>query len=359
VSTPARKSPVVIPQTSQPRIVVLADHHARGARIKTMLEPHVSADLLLLDEVRGGIDADMVIVASSLRDLDAIVALRQVLGRAPRATTRIFTIDGNERALVVQAYSLGATDVVFTPFSGKVLRARLPLEGKTPKPRAAVVGECGRALEAIFSDIAQGRAVDLKRTQEATHQIIGSVAAIGLSGWIDDVRRHHEGTFQHCLLVAGVAVDFGMSINIAGTDLINIGLAATLHDIGKAAIEVEILDKSGELTADERAIVERHPTLGYESVKYLDGLPVDVRDAVRDHHELLDGSGYPDALRGDQISDIVRLTTIADIYAALVEKRAYRLQYTHAKAYSIMETMGGRLDQHLLQAFRPVAFGHY
>ncbi|MDR3469872.1 MAG: HD domain-containing protein [Xanthobacteraceae bacterium] len=355
MSTPARKSPAIIPQTSAPRIVVLADHHSRGARIKTMLEPHVSADLLVLDEVRGAIDADMVIVAASLRDLDTIVALRQVLGRAPRAATRIFTIDGNERALVVQAYSLGATDVVFTPFSGKVLRARLPLEGKTPKPRAAVVGECGRALEAIFSDIAQGRTVDLKRTQEATHQIIGSVAAIGLSGWIDDVRRHHEGTFQHCLLVAGVAVDFGMSINIAGTDLINIGLAATLHDIGKAAIEVEILDKPGELTADERAIVERHPTLGYESVKYLDGLPVDVRDAVRDHHELLDGSGYPDRLKGGAIGDLTRIITIADIFSTLIGERPSAPAMTRVDAFGTLSDMTGQLEQPLVAAFGATA----
>ena len=77
------------------------------------------------------------------------------------------------------------------------------------------------------------------------------------------------------------------------------------------------------------------------------------------HHELLDGSGYPDGLRGDQISDIVRLTTMVDIYSALVEERAYRLPFTHARAFSIMEKMGGKIDQHLLVAFRPVAFGSY
>ena len=77
------------------------------------------------------------------------------------------------------------------------------------------------------------------------------------------------------------------------------------------------------------------------------------------HYELLDGSGYPNRLRGDQVSDIVRLTTIVDIYAALVEKRAYRLPFTHARAFSIMEGMGAKLDQQLLQAFRPVAFGAY
>ena len=80
-------------------------------------------------------------------------------------------------------------------------------------------------------------------------------------------------------------------------------------------------------------------------------------DVILHHHELLDGSGYPDGLRGNQISDIVRLITIVDIYAALVEKRAYRLPFTHAKAFAMMEAMGDKLDQHLLQAFRPVAFG--
>jgi len=82
-------------------------------------------------------------------------------------------------------------------------------------------------------------------------------------------------------------------------------------------------------------------------------------DVVLHHHELLDGTGYPDGLSGEEISDIVRLTTIVDIYAALVEKRAYRLPFTHAKAFSIMEGMGRKLDQQLLQAFRPVAFGCY
>jgi len=80
---------------------------------------------------------------------------------------------------------------------------------------------------------------------------------------------------------------------------------------------------------------------------------------VLHHHEFLDGTGYPNGLRGDQISDIVRLTTIVDIYAALVETRAYRLAFTHAKAFAIMEQMDGKLDRHLLQAFRAVAIGSY
>jgi HD-GYP domain-containing protein (c-di-GMP phosphodiesterase class II) len=82
-------------------------------------------------------------------------------------------------------------------------------------------------------------------------------------------------------------------------------------------------------------------------------------DVVLHHHEFLDGTGYPDGLRAEEISDIVRLTTIVDIYAALVESRPYRIPFTHAKAFSIMEKMEGKLDLHLLHAFRPVTLGAY
>jgi HD-GYP domain-containing protein (c-di-GMP phosphodiesterase class II) len=102
-----------------------------------------------------------------------------------------------------------------------------------------------------------------------------------------------------------------------------------------------------------------HPRLGYDALAAEGGFPPEMLDVVLHHHEFLDGTGYPNGLRGDQLSDIVRLTTIVDIHAALVEKRPYRLPFTHAKAFAIMEQMGGKLDQHLLQAFRQVALGSY
>ena len=75
------------------------------------------------------------------------------------------------------------------------------------------------------------------------------------------------------------------------------------------------------------------------------------------HHEYLDGTGYPDGLAGDEISDIVRIITIADIHTALVEHRVYRAPMSHAQAYATLESMTGKLDPHLLQAFRPVVLG--
>jgi HD-GYP domain-containing protein (c-di-GMP phosphodiesterase class II) len=133
--------------------------------------------------------------------------------------------------------------------------------------------------------------------------------------------------------------------------------AALLHDVGKAFIPLSILDKPDGLTEEELATVRSHPRRGHEALQTSGGFPPEMLDVVLHHHEFLDGTGYPDGLSGKEISDIVRLTTIVDIYAALVENRSYRVPYTRLKAFSIMEEMGGKVDQQLLQAFRPVAVG--
>jgi HD-GYP domain-containing protein (c-di-GMP phosphodiesterase class II) len=135
--------------------------------------------------------------------------------------------------------------------------------------------------------------------------------------------------------------------------------AALIHDVGKAFIPVSILDKPGKLTDVEMAEMRRHTRLGFEALATQGSFPREMLDVVLHHHEMLNGSGYPDGLQGDQISDIVRLMTIVDIYSALVENRPYRLPFTHLNAFALMEGMGDRLDQALLQVFRPVALGSY
>ena len=81
------------------------------------------------------------------------------------------------------------------------------------------------------------------------------------------MRRYHEGTFQHCLLVTGMAVGFALDIKFSDADVKRLGLAATLHDIGKARIPLAILDKPGRLDPGEQEIMKRHPVIGYELLK--------------------------------------------------------------------------------------------
>jgi putative nucleotidyltransferase with HDIG domain len=207
----------------------------------------------------------------------------------------------------------------------------------------------------MFSDVLSGKPVDVAGAKHAADKIADSIAGDGLSTWLEAVRRHHEGTYQHCLLVMGVASDFGLSLGLARRDMERLYSAAMFHDIGKAKIPLAVLDKPGKLDPEERALIETHPVTGYEVLKETPGISCEVLDAVRHHHEFLDGSGYPDALCAASITDVVRILTISDIFAALIEDRRYKPPMPRDKAYEILCGMRGKLEAPLVAAFKEVA----
>ncbi|HUG60425.1 MAG TPA: HD domain-containing phosphohydrolase, partial [Methylomirabilota bacterium] len=182
------------------------------------------------------------------------------------------------------------------------------------------------------------------------------IDAVGLDRWRSTVRNHHRGTYQHSLLVSGLASRFGALLGLPTSERQVLTGAALIHDIGKIRIPTELLDKIGALTDAEFAIVRKHPSIG---AAYLAGAGLDPRivSAVRHHHEMLDGSGYPDGLVGAEIPSIVRLVTICDIFGALVEQRSYKLPAPAVVAYATLEAMTaqGKLDAALVAAFRTTA----
>ena len=155
--------------------------------------------------------------------------------------------------------------------------------------------------------------------------------------------------------MTGFTVDFGLSLGVASHDLERLYMAAMFHDIGKAAIPLTILDKPGRLDVKERALVETHPEAGYNALKHNPAVTDEIRDAVKHHHEFLDGSGYPDALVGVSIRDLTRILTISDIFAALIEYRSYKPVMPREQAYEIIKSMDGKLEKPLVGAFREVA----
>jgi putative nucleotidyltransferase with HDIG domain len=207
----------------------------------------------------------------------------------------------------------------------------------------------------MFSAARASKPIDLLDAERATSQIINGIERSGLTAWLDDVRRYHEGTFQHCLLVPGVAVGFALDIGFVSSDVKHLGMAATLHDIGKAHIPLSILDKPASLDPSETEIMRRHPVIGYDLLKGVPDISPMILDGVRHHHEYLDGSGYPDGLISSEISDLVRLLTIADIFATLIEWRPYKPAMSRQDAYQILSGMVGKLERPLVRAFRNVA----
>ena len=133
------------------------------------------------------------------------------------------------------------------------------------------------------------------------------------------------------------------------------GLDPAIHVLFAAAKNVDARDKPGRLDPAEEEMMRRHPVIGYELLRDISGISAEILDGVRHHHEYLDGSGYPDGLKAPEISDLVRLLTISDIFAALIEARPYRPAMSRQDAYKILCGMDGKLENSLVKAFRNVA----
>ena len=168
--------------------------------------------------------------------------------------------------------------------------------------------------------------------------------------WGDSIESKDHYTQGHCERVAFYACVLADSTGMDSRSLFWFRLGALLHDIGKIIVPTEVLNKAGDLTDEEWAIMKRHPEAGLELVADID-FPGDVRAIIRNHHERWDGHGYPDGLVGEEIPFAARILCVADVYDALTSARSYRDNLSHARAAEVMRESTGQFDPHLLETF--------
>lgn len=308
-----------------------------------------------------------IVVDINLRSPESVQLVRNKLrAEAYSSVPRLFVLADALHHGSMQAWALGATDTIARPFDAEDILQRIRAafpdtvsfdDMSDGKALNRGIAAARAVMVKIFEKLPAGTPLTFRDILEAENRILRAIKRTSLREWLATVGRHHTGSYRHCLFVTGFAVAFAQHLGMREDDQRRVVRAALLHDVGKAFIPVAILDKPGKLTDEEMRVMRMHSRLGYDALAAEGSFPPEMLDVVLHHHEYLDGSGYPNGLRDNQISDIVRLTTIVDIHAALVEKRPYRQPFTHARAFAIMEGMTGKLDQHLLQAFRPVALG--
>ena len=302
------------------------------------------------------------VIDTSLKDVSRLMELKDWLAKRPKGGKAIFVIDKASRIEEMRAFAIGATGVVHRPVKGRELLNQLWGEfgsladsgGELRKDGAPGVVAALDALQDIFASACLGGQLDTESIQAAGEQVVSQIGEHGLGRWIDTVRKHHSQTYQHCLLVTGAAVAFGQHLGVGQGDRVRLSSAGLLHDIGKARIPLSILEKPGPLDQDELIVMRNHPQLGADALQAA-ALPPEMLDMVLHHHELLDGSGYPHALQASDISDLVRIMTISDIFGALIEKRSYKPPLSADAAYQILVDMGPKLDKDLVREFQAVA----
>lgn len=155
-----------------------------------------------------------------------------------------------------------------------------------------------------------------------------------------DTRDHH--TAGHQQRVAHLASAIAEELHFSDEQVQKIRMAGQLHDIGKIVIPIEILGKPGRLNETELAIVRTHPSVGYEMLKQID-FAVPICDAVLQHHERMDGSGYPSGLAGEEILPEARILGVADVVEAMCSHRPYRPALGVDKALMEIGTHSGTL----------------
>lgn len=160
-----------------------------------------------------------------------------------------------------------------------------------------------------------------------------------------------EYTFKHSVDVATMAMVVAKKMGFSEGEVYDIGVAGLLHDIGKSKIPNEILNKPGKLTDEEFAIMKQHPVLGYSILKNNSELKDSVKYAVLQHHEKINGRGYPMGVEGNKITTFAKILAVVDIYDALVTERPYKEAFSQRDAVEMLMAMTYDLDMDALKGF--------
>lgn len=340
-------------------VLLITDRPEQSQKLERLLSLWGPCDVVELHRPMKGRPAPTRLLVSDV-DLSSRVAVEAVRNhlaeRRRKGTPLLCLLRDQSPRLMIQANAIGASAILPADMPAKTLLDEigriLHPGGAAPIQRHFVTASA--AMADMLSAATEGRALPVAAIEGSVEAINRAADDRDLGTWLDMVWDHDDATYQHCLLVAGLAAAFARALGFPEEARKLVTSAAVLHDIGKARVPLAILHKREKLTAEELALVREHPQTGYEMLLRQGAFAREVVDAARNHHEYLDGSGYPRGLKADEIPDIVRMITICDIYAALIERRSYKAPMAPQEAYAVLAGMGAKLDADLLRAFRAV-----
>jgi putative nucleotidyltransferase with HDIG domain len=273
--------------------------------------------------------------------------------------TRVRTCGAKECWIdVSQGKDVGAP-VATTPSAA--VKVETPAESKPVVRRSMgdelqtasdIIKRSKAAVVSLFAEARMGNAVNTSECEPLVNDIVGSVdrngdALISLCR----LKMADEYTYMHSVSVCALMVSLGRQLGLDEPTCRDAGMAGLLHDLGKAAIPQEILNKPGKLTDDEFTVVKSHPVKGYETLLASGVENERVLDVCRHHHEKMDGSGYPDKLNAESISLIARMSAVCDVYDAITSNRPYKAGWDPAESVSRMASWQGHFDPVVLQTF--------
>ena len=218
---------------------------------------------------------------------------------------------------------------------------------------ASAVCQKGKAqMQKMFSEARLGRALDAESCMPLVQEISDSV--IRNPGAIVSLARlktQDDYSYMHSVAVCALMVVLGRELGFDEEQCRTAGTAGLLHDVGKALMPLDILNKPGKLTDAEFDVMRSHPARGYELLQEARGTAPEAMDVCLHHHERFDGGGYPHKLPNDQLSQLVRMGSICDVYDAITSNRPYKMGWDPADSIGKMASWKGQFDPVIFATF--------
>jgi cyclic di-GMP phosphodiesterase len=238
------------------------------------------------------------------------------------------------------------------PAAASKTPARVPLKAEVLRAKG-LIKEAKETTHRLMDDIKLGKQIDLPQVENIVEKLTESVlrnqdALISLVR----IKEKDEYTYMHSLAVSALCISFAQHLGFEAAEVKQIGIGGLLHDVGKVKIPHAILNKPGPLTEKEFHVMKTHVERGSCILRETTGIEDSSIDVTAHHHERLDGTGYPQGLRGDQISVFGQVAAIIDIYDALTAERCYKTSMPPTEALKkIFEWSEDYLNRGLVEQF--------
>ena len=215
-----------------------------------------------------------------------------------------------------------------------------------------IVAKGKEAVVSMFQEARMGKAIEAEAAAPLVEEISNSVmrnpgALISLAR----LKTADDYTFMHSVAVCALMIALARQLGLDEQQTREAGMAGLLHDLGKAMMPLEVLNKPGKLTNEEFALIKTHPEEGYKLLLDGKGVTETIKDVCLHHHEKVDGTGYPKGLNGDTMSLFAKMGAVCDVYDAITSNRPYKAGWDPAESIKRMAEWKGHFDPTVFQAF--------
>ncbi|QZY56357.1 HD-GYP domain-containing protein [Crassaminicella profunda] len=209
------------------------------------------------------------------------------------------------------------------------------------------------SFKTVYEEVSLGKKLESEIIQESVSPLIEEVMTDNnILARLRSMEIVDDYTYKHSINVCILSTMIGKWLNYSEDDLNKLAIAGMLHDIGKSRIPKEILNKPGKLSINECQIMKGHATLGYEMLQEQDEISFDICCGALQHHERMDGKGYPLGVKGEKIHEFARIIAVADIFDAMTSERVYKNKESPFKvAELIAQDRFGALDPYITNQF--------